>query len=479
MRARVIPGFVRRSAGGPVLVILDAEAAAAGPPQLEVTSDGASVGAIGTLVLDPALSSLQAALAARGAVPYKLVLDPIPGANVDVRVSVGGTSVGRRCFAAVPDAVPPEGLRIAVATCYYDYGGGAASYVGGLRVTPFGPPHFKILAGDNVYLDVVPGQIYRKDADAETADVYARYFLESEYGTALEASPNVVTWDDHELWNNYPEEQWWLARSSEPLRPSFEDAAQNAITLFQRPLNPEGVNPFERSFSFTIDPISFFIADTRTQRDRYTPDARPRLMPKNELFALTSWARTLSGPGVLVMGQPLWVAAGDSNDYTPPNFAEDYGEIWTALEDAPYDVLVFTGDVHHSRVLSIWTRRGWVHEVTTSPAVHIPSDVGVGAGSIFGASFGQGRGKVDYPGRVPIDPKFGVSPVAAQLLFAHDEPNTFATVVLRAVGRERVDVGIAMTDHKTGVIPTSKSTKYHSAKLVSCFTDGAFSLLAR
>lgn len=479
MRARVIPGFVQQSVGGPVLVILDGEAAVWGPPQVEVTSEGASVGVTGVVLVDPALSSLQAALVARGAVPYKFMLGPIPGAIVDVIVSVNGACIAKRSFAPVPDRVPPEGLCLAVATCYYDYGGGAASYADALRATPFGPPHLKILAGDNVYLDVVPGQVYRKEAEAETADVYARYFLESDYGDALEASPNVLTSDDHELWNNYPEEQWWLARSSGSLRPSFESAAQNAIALFQRPLNPEGVNPFDRSFSFTIDPVSFFVADTRTQRDRYAPQSRPRMLPKNELFALTSWARTLSGPGVLVLGQPLWIAPGDSNDYTPPNFAEDYGEIWTALEDAPYDVLVLTGDVHHSRVLSIWTRRGWVHEVTTSPAVHIPSDLGVGAGSILGTSFGQGHGKVEYPGRVAIDPKFGVSPVVAQLLFAHDEPNTFATIRLRAVTRDRVDVGIAMTDHKTRLTPTSKSSRYHPTKLVSCFTAGAFSLLAR
>jgi hypothetical protein len=485
MRARVIPGFVQQTvAGGRILVVLDKEAADRGPPAVRATSAGRDLNASGAFVNDPALETFQTALRVRGAVPYAFTLDAPMGDQVDVTVSVidpTGTRlepIAQRSFAPVPKVVPPDGLRITIATCYYDYGRGATSYAEQLRVTPFGPPHLKILAGDNVYMDVVPGQLFHNDANRETADVYAQYFVDGDYHKVLESSPNVTTWDDHELWNNYPEEQIHLSRSSGASAARFAQAANAGIELFQRPLNPDGANPFERSFEFKIDPISFFVADLRSRRTLHS--AQPRgMMPQAELFNLTHWARHLTAPGVLVLGQPLWIEPGDEYDYTPPNFEEQYGQIWAALEDSKFDILVLTGDVHHSRVLSIGVRRGWVHEVTSSPAVHIPTKLGTGWGSIFGGSHGQDRGKVAYPGAVPVDPKFGVAPRLDSLLFAHDEPNTFAALRLTAIGSDRVDVGIAMIDHQTGTIPSSKGSHHHSPRLASCSSEGAFSLLRR
>lgn len=476
MRARVIPGFVQRGvAAGRMLVVLDGEAAAHGHPLVTVTSSGTDVEATLTIVAeqDPAFRD---ALVRRGVALYPVTLGPVEADVVEVTVAMPGVGViARRSFAPVPRVMPPEGLCLAVASCYYDYGGGAPSFAKGLRTTPFGAPHLDILLGDNVYLDVVPGQAFRDDPYGETVDVYARYFLESAYGDALEQTPTITTWDDHELWNNYPEEQVFLARSHGARAKVYEAAAQRAIERFQQPLNPvEEARPLDRSFEFTIDPVSFFVADLRTRRSRHAAPER-RMLPKDEIFRLTSWARGLKAPGVLVIGQPLWIEKGDINDYTPPDFEEEYGHVWAALADARYDVLVLAGDVHHSRVVSLWTRGGYVHEITTSPAVHIPPIAGVALGSILGTSVGQERTAVEYPGAIAIDPKFGVRPALAQVLFAHDAPNTFAAIQLRAVNDERIDVGIAMPDHRSRGIPASTVT----SKLATCFTPGAFSLLAR
>lgn len=470
MNARLIPGLLRPS-GGPILALCPTSLV--GPSvSIDAVSDGVAVG-VGVTALRPS-SALSDALDARGVFAYRLDVGACAGAMLDVTVSSDGEVLATLRVDVVPDTVPPGGLTFAYASCYYDYGGNAPSYLAALggRIA-FGPPAFKILGGDNVYLDVVPGQFWKNRPFDETVDVYIRYFLESAYGDVLSSTPTVTTWDDHEFWNNYPERQEHLKRSKPPNAATYTDAAQSAIDVFQAPLNPAPVAG-GRSYEFVVDPISFFVADVRSSRAVRTSAAAEMLAP-TDLRALTLWARGLRAPGVLVLGQPLWIAEGSINDWTPPDFATDYGAIWAALEEAPFDVLVVSGDVHHSRALELEVRNRAVYEIVSSPAAHIPSVIGVAAGSVLGTSLGQDRSKVSFPSDVGVSPDWGVHPKLVRQICAHNAPNSLALIQLRPVG-DRVDVGFSLVDHRAGVAPANVLPDGDGP---ICQFDHAFSLQRR
>jgi hypothetical protein len=182
-------------------------------------------------------------------------------------------------------------------------------------------------------------------------------------------------------------------------------AADELFELYQAALNPaageEGVlangagmpgpRGFCRSFSFDVGPLSFFGLDCRTRRGFYT-DGAPRFVERDaqgqqpELDALASWARSLSGPGVLVLPQPLvetpatWLqrklhVMGDVN---LPDYGGDYRRIWDTLFcSTPHSILILTGDIHVSRLFEVRPLRvpgafqKSIYELASSPLCHI------------------------------------------------------------------------------------------------------------
>ena len=165
----------------------------------------------------------------------------------------------------LPSRLPPQGLTVAVASCYYDYFHGDVAYLNALRSERwFTAPAMKWLVGDNVYVDVAHDVARYWDGYEETAVRYLRYFCDGRYTSVLGHLPTAVTWDDHELWNNYPEAQVWLARSKPGHREHYELASRGALDVLQQPLNPPPVVPGGRAYRFTVDPVSFFVADLRT-----------------------------------------------------------------------------------------------------------------------------------------------------------------------------------------------------------------------
>ena len=115
-------------------------------------------------------------------------------------------------------------------------------------------------------------------------------------------------------------------------------------------------------------------------------------MPEVDLIALEDWARTLRGPGVLVVRQPLWIEpvmkyGPVARDHNVSFSRRQYRRICQALEDAPCDILVCSGDVHYSRLLRIETKRRRVlRELVSSPLVSIPTTWATLGQYIFGAA---------------------------------------------------------------------------------------------
>lgn len=359
-------------------------------------------------------------------------------------VARAGSAATEIEFRTLPAAIDTE-LSILAATCFYS-GARTADRFRAAALDPRAPAALQIFAGDNVYLDVGPGSV---DADpfVEAVRRYLAHVDDDDYGAILAARPTVTTWDDHEFWNNYPEVQLHLSRSWGGSFERNRAAADEALRVFQMTRNPRPVVAGGRSFAIDLPPLSIFVADTRSRRTR-TGIARPRLCPEAELGALVRWARHLRGPGLLVLGQPLWLAPGGALvDCSPANFAEDYRTILDALADAPWDVAVLSGDVHHSRAIELDVG-GWsIPEIVTSAAARIPSTWEILAGGYRG----QGSEDVVVPHAIEVVREGRGVPKLASYWLGGDVANTFARLRFsRSSSRGELDVGVCFVDAMTG-----------------------------
>lgn len=397
---------------------------------------------------------LQAELTRRRLQFYHLRLRGLPaGSSVDFEVHAG-TETERLALRTLPNHIPEEGIGFIVASCYFDGFHHGAQLRAAMSQPVLGlRPAFQLWAGDNLYLDV-PEFGWASAPYRDTVQRYIDYFVRSEYKHARGLHAAFSTYDDHEFWNNFPESQFWLGRSSGSDRADHIEAAQGCLKLFQASVNPDPVAD-GLSYRIELPPVSFFVADMRSCRT--THDAtQPRMMTPGDLQALIEWAHTLRGPGALVLGQPLWIARGGYSDYNTSFFAAEYRAIWKALREAPYDVMVITGDVHHSRVLKFSFDEApdcAVYEFCTSPASHIPTQA-----SIAGFGHSQGRGKLNVPQSI----EGAGQKVKAQCLFATTVPNGFGAIRMHPLAHGAVAVGGAFIDyvgqhagqiHSTGPAP--------------------------
>jgi hypothetical protein len=379
-------------------------------------------------------TALRRALELRGVRVYLVEATGLaPGTAYRLKALVPGSTV-HGDVTTLPQRLPAAGLTVAVGSCYYDGYRRDQALRTALSLPRWGQtPAFHIWCGDNLYLDV-PADSARNQPIDHTVDRYLRYFLDSGYAQARAVAPAFTTYDDHEFWNNYPEFQIWLSRTWPGAFEGYRDACHAGVSLFQASLNTADQAGLGW-FRFELDPLSFFFLDTRSFRAR-SADRDVRLITQPSRDALARWTERLDGPGVLVLGQPLWIDKGGWTDLNLPHYARDYAHIWRCLRSAPYDVLVVSGDVHHSRVLKIGfagAAHRNVFEFVSSPACHIPEAL----------SSTQGRGSLrSIPGRVE---NAGQS-LAASYFFGTDAPNTFGLLRFVPFGRE-VRVGASFVDY--------------------------------
>lgn len=332
----------------------------------------------------------------------------------------------------------PGSVRLVVASCYYDdalFGAQARAYGDTLKCIPQ-PVDLKLLVGDNLYLDVAPDQRSIWGGWRETAHRYRHYFWESDaYADALSQHANLATWDDHEFWNNYPEKQFWLDRTKDKWRPDYDAAGQAFLETFQNNLNRLPGCTDKRSHVYSTPACELFLADTRSRRTSMNK-LRPKMFEDREFGDLLRWLGELEVPGLLVLGQPLWHSRGSFLDYAPIDFEVQFGQLWAALAECKADVLVVSGDVHHSRVLQVDMGNGrMLHEFVSSPAVHIPNEWS----TLWQSYSSQGQGKVSYPKQLTV-PSSGhtaglnwIKPRVAECLASTNVQNTVGELVLRRI----------------------------------------------
>lgn len=288
-----------------------------------------------------------------------------PGALYEVTIPETGRPLRWR---TLPRQLPQTGVSLLIGSCFWindDRDGFYSAAVTELVMRE--RPIFKILMGDQLYADVwapLPSSV-----PEGLASKYERYWGDQRYQELLAACPTLVSCDDHEFWNDFPEPQIHVPLSWDRNQPQTANALAALYDAYQSSLNPQA----KRWSQLSVPPVSFFVADTRSHRTRQN-DPHARLMVEDQWQDLEAWAENLTGPGVLVLPQPLLKAGGSKTDRTLVDFKESdrLGAVFErALGGAePHDILILTGDIHTGRVsrAEIVGLRGEIHELVASPA---------------------------------------------------------------------------------------------------------------
>ncbi|HWN93600.1 MAG TPA: alkaline phosphatase D family protein [Methylomirabilota bacterium] len=310
---------------------------------------------------------------------------PAPGSFYEITIPEAAQSVPFR-WRSLPNQLPEEGVAFLLGSCFWRDNDENGSYSAAVRdLTKRWQPAFKLLAGDQVYQDWPAAAFVNKTPFQLYADRYAEYWGDPGYQEVLRACPNMFMCDDHEYWNDFPERQVHLSRTwTAQKRQTFTEVAVKLYQQYQVALNP-GTKYW---YSFQIGPVSFFAVDTRTERDRIATDPPapvPHFLKPAQWQDLTAWVEGLRGPGVLIIGQPVYQKDGDWKDHSLSNFPDDYGRLCQLIakshrgenaEGKPHQILMLSGDIHTGRysigtIAGIGGEVGEVHEFVASAASRV------------------------------------------------------------------------------------------------------------
>lgn len=256
----------------------------------------------------------------------------------------------------MPYQVTAQPMTLLFASCFWHNNDREGNYRSGLQeLGQLAHPHFKLLLGDQVYGDWPNAWDLGDEGIELYAKRYAQYWGDEAYREALQVCPNFFTCDDHEYWNDYPEKQIQLPQTWDSKnRHKYGGGAEELYYQYQRCLNPDEA----RWYRFEIDPVSFFITDTRSEREGCNDKGTSHFMSEEQWVALEAWQQGLKGPGVLALGQPLFQKDGDFRDHSLSNFKQDYARLWRVIERSlagqnsqhrPHDILILSGDIHTGR----------------------------------------------------------------------------------------------------------------------------------
>jgi hypothetical protein len=288
-----------------------------------------------------------------------------PGALYEVTIPEAGRPL---LWRTLPQTLPDDGISLLIGSCFWINDDRDGFYSAAVKeLVQRERPVFKVLMGDQLYADVwapLPHTL-----PEGLAQKYERYWGDDAYRELLAGCPTLVSCDDHEFWNDFPQKQVQVPLSWDRYQPAAGDALAALYDAYQSALNPDA----KRWTTITVPPVSFFVADTRSHRTR-DDDAHARLMLPEQWDALEDWANNLQGPGVLVLPQPLLKAGGSKTDRTLVDFKESdrFGAIFERAlgGDDPHDILILTGDIHTGRLSSaeIVGLNGQIYELVASPA---------------------------------------------------------------------------------------------------------------
>ena len=323
------------------------------PPKVSVQRNAASVSFQTAWELLPKVPGLRRRM---GLLTVKLST-PAPPAGERFHITISEGNQNQDFFwSTLPYQVSQEGVTFLFASCFWQNNDRDGYYRAGLKdLQALSHPQFKLLLGDQVYLDWPKDWDLGDDAIELFAKRYRQYWGDDFYREALQTCPNFITCDDHEYWNDYPEKQIHLPQTWDVRnRKKYGRGADDLYYQYQYCLNPDQA----RWYTLTIEPVSFFVADTRSEREYCNEKGTSHFMSEEQWAALEAWQEALQGPGVLVLGQPLFQEDGNFLDHSLSNFPKDYARLWRVLErslagdnhqQTPHDILILSGDIHTGR----------------------------------------------------------------------------------------------------------------------------------
>jgi hypothetical protein len=278
---------------------------------------------------------------------------------------------------------------ILLGSCYWVHGddGSVADRYTRLYKDPVERPHLKLLVGDQVYIDQPFWEFWWRKSTEDLQRFITRRYADSweRLEGLLNSGANICTTDDHEYWNDYPNTPVpgvWPALSVQGYRRTMRRNCQAFVANMQ-------LSRAVESFTIGNPPqLSVFVADTRMHRSR----GRDTFMQPDDMDRLVHWLAELTSPGVLVLGQPLfappvsrWSGLFGTDveiaDRNLPGFKQ-FATLVRALQHAPHDVCVLSGDVHFGRVARVQLDRRDVadsrtlFEVIASPMAQLPGSNG-------------------------------------------------------------------------------------------------------
>lgn len=317
-----------------------------------------------------------------------------PNRKYDVRCRrVGGGSQSIRVH-TIPDEIPSElgeAFHLLLVSCFHvdeDKSGIAAartrSIPGVSRVNA------TLFLGDQVYLDLPTLKNYDDDS-AWLARRFERYYARNTmtregFADILELAPGICSPDDHEYWNNFPHRSPIIQNSwTEAGRARWQTVAADLFRAFQQAGDVEA----GRAAIFDVDPLSVFVADTRSDRDY----DRKHVMTSEARRELADWVDRVNREdrfgmfvsGQSLFGEPVGRLRGRVADWELANYG-DYGEIVATLAQLRNDAILVTGDVHWGRVLEARSTDHVFYEVISSPT-SLVTTVGSDTASRFGSWF--------------------------------------------------------------------------------------------
>ena len=295
-----------------------------------------------------------------------------PRAAYHTQLRRDGEVLAESTVRTLPADIPSPGARpftVLLASCFC----ARSDQEGSLNVTFLNlpqKPDVKILCGDQVYLDEPwPAYAFRVLGGDELLgrhfvnywDTWAQPNGAPGCRSVLVDGANYFVADDHEFWNNAPNfapyvlnswtshgrQEWW--NRAQALYQSFQAVGTRA--------------------TFAVGGLSFMLLDTRRNRSA----DRSRVVTDEDLTAVVRWTEQLTGPGVLVVGQPIFAEdagfwSGHLVDWGLPDY-EQYPAFARAIAAARHSMVILTGDVHFGRAARGTLASGaLLMELISSPA---------------------------------------------------------------------------------------------------------------
>lgn len=321
---------------------------------------------------------------------YFTIQDLEPGNEYRLDLQTDNESLSTGSFRTLPESLPSlneQPFTVLLGSCFCSSRAGSSAIGSAyLKLREREKIDLKILCGDQVYLDD-PALHFLfhthtfEDLEEILLANYVRTWTQGSTGSATEfgAGPgyqhflqngaNFFSSDDHEYWNNAPNRTTLIRDSWFPNgRYNWMKIAKSLLEIFQSR---------KSKTIFNVGSLSFFVADTRVNRDA----GRMSFMSAADLSALDNWITNLQDVGVLVVGQPVFskksgFIAGNFGDWNLPDYAQ-YEDFVRIINKAVHSVVILTGDVHFGRVAYCQLKPGvFLYEIISSPTALVDQRVG-------------------------------------------------------------------------------------------------------